>query len=218
MQIGKPSFKKCSHCGQQTAYYPGPYFLHLYEFTEWSDGETFEELPRLKNTNLQKCNLCNKFYWFTQKLGGMSFEDYVQAAEYFENKYSIMNSINFIYKVRNKKRLIYIRTNILRKYNDQIRIHPLSKGDKTKTLITVEDKETFGNNAKILIDLLTEINSDDFFLIAELNRNIGNFEEAKRILNQLPNCNKKKLLLKEIELENCEVITVTQPRNKDKEI
>lgn len=218
MQIGNPSYKKCPNCGQQIAYYPGPYFLHLYEFTEWSDGETFEQLPNLKNTNLQKCNLCNKFYWFTQKLGGMSFEDYVQAAEYFETKYAIRNSINFIYNLRNKKRLIYIRTNILRKYNDQIRIHPLSKGDKTKTVITVKDKETFENNAKILIDLLTEINSDDLFLIAELNRNIGNFEEAKRILNQLPNCNKKELLLNEIELENCEVITVTQPRYKDKVI
>jgi hypothetical protein len=89
MQIGNPSYKKCPHCGQQIAYYPGPYFIHHYEFTEWSDGETFEELPCLKNTYLQKCNLCNEFYWFTQKLGGMSFEDYVYAAEYFENKYSI---------------------------------------------------------------------------------------------------------------------------------
>lgn len=210
MQIGKPSYKKCPHCEQQIAYYSGPYFLHSYEFIEWSDGETFEYLPSLKNTNLQKCDSCNKFYWFTQKLGGMSFEDYVQAAEYFENKYSVKKSINFIYRLRNKKRLIYIRTNILRKYNDQIRIHPLSKGDKIKTPISIEKKIIFENNSKVLIDLLTEIKSDDFFLLAELNRNIGNFEESKRILDQLPNCNKKDLLLKEIKIKNCDVITVIQ--------
>ncbi|WP_297511180.1 hypothetical protein [Flavobacterium sp.] len=214
MQIGNPSYKKCPHCGQQIAYYPGPYFIHHYEFTEWSDGETFEELPCLKNTYLQKCNLCNEFYWFTQKLGGMSFEDYVQAAEYFENKYSVKKSINFIYRLRNKKRLIYIRTNILRKYNDQIRIHPLSKGDKTKPSMSVEKKVLFENNAKILIELLTEIKSDDFFLLAELNRNIGNFEEAKRILNQIPSSYKKDLLFQEINKKNCEVITVTQTSPK----
>jgi RNase adaptor protein for sRNA GlmZ degradation len=140
----------------------------------------------------------------------MSFEDYVKAAEYFENKYSVKKSINFIYRLRNKKRLIYIRTNILRKYNDQIRIHPLSKGDKTKPSMSVEKKEIFENNAKILIELLTEIKSDDFFLLAELNRNIGNFEEAKRILNQIPSSYKKDLLFQEINKKNCEVITVTQ--------
>ena len=62
-----------------------------------------------------------------------------------------------------------------------------------------------------MIDLLTEINSEDLFLLAELHRNIGEFDKAKRILYQLPDSHKKELLLNQIEKKNCDVITVISP-------
>jgi hypothetical protein len=215
MQIGKPSFTLCFYFGHIKIRGVGRSFVHKYGLTEWSDGAKFEELPSLEKTKLQRCELCIQFYWSSQRFGGLCFEDHVEAVDYFEKKFSRNNIVNYINKLKNKKRLIYIRTKILQQYNDQIRIHPLSNGDLTKKTIPVEIKKIFVDNAKILIDLLTKTNSDNFFLLAELHRNIGNFEDSKRILNQLPNCRKKELLLKEIELENCDVIKVIQPLLKE---
>lgn len=58
MQIGKSSFKLCPHCGENNPYFSGPFFINVYELTEWSDGETFQELPNLKKSQLQKCYYC----------------------------------------------------------------------------------------------------------------------------------------------------------------
>jgi tetratricopeptide (TPR) repeat protein len=214
MQIRKPSYKKCPYCGHKNEYYSGPFPVYYLGLTEWSDGETFHEVPSLKKTKLQKCDSCNQFYWFKQISGGLSFEDYVQAAAHFEYEYSEMTINNRINRLRNKKRLLYIRLNILKKYNDQIRIHPLTNGHTIKKTIPPYKKEVFTKNVKVLIDLLNDIKSNDYFLFAELYRYIGDFDKAKEALKKLRESNKKQLLLKAIELENREVITIKQPNIK----
>ena len=88
MQIGNPNYKTCPHCGAKEEYFPGPYFVNVYELTEWSDGVTFQELPSLEETELQQCYTCNQFYWFTHKGGGLPLEGYLKAAKYFEKEYS----------------------------------------------------------------------------------------------------------------------------------
>lgn len=211
MQIGEPSYKKCPYCGQKNEYFSGPFFVNFYGLTEWSDGETFRELPSLKETKLQKCDSCNQFYWFKQKLGGMSLEEYIQAIEYYENEFSKNTLINFINRLKNKRRLLYIRLNILRRYNDQFRVHPLSKGESIQSHKPKVYEAEFIDNAKSLIGLLTEIKPDFHFLIAELYRNIGEFEKAKEALGKLSDGDLKKLLLIEIEHKNCNVIIIKQP-------
>ena len=214
MQIGRLTFRRCPHCGKNIEYSSGRFFVHYYGLTEWSDGETFEELPSLKKTELQKCHFCNNFFWFKQKLGGMQFKDYCDALIFFENLYSKKTIIDFLFPNRNKKRLLYIRLNILRKYNDKIRVHPLSKGEKISELIHENDKNIFINNAIKLIELLKIFEPDNNFLISELYRNIGLFEESKAELNKVYDVNKKNLLLKEIENKNRDVIIIKQPKTK----
>ncbi|MEI6265931.1 MAG: hypothetical protein WCP74_12595 [Sphingobacteriia bacterium] len=211
MQIGSPSYRKCPHCGKKIEYYSGPFFVHYHGLTEWSDGETFEELPSLKVTELQKCYFCNNFFWFRQMLGGMHFKDYCDALIFFEKLYSKKTIIDFVFPNRNKKRLLYIRLNILRKYNDRIRIHPLSNGEKKAKPIHENDKNIFINNAIELIELLKILEPDNNFLISELYRNIGSFEESKAELNKVYDENKKRLLLREIENKNRDVIIIKQP-------
>lgn len=191
MQIGRLTFRRCTYCGKNIEYSSGRFFVHYYGLTEWSDGETFEELPSLKKTELQKCHFCNNFFWFKQKLGGMQFKDYCDALIFFENLYSKKTIIDFLFPNRNKKRLLYIRLNILRKYNDKIRVHPLSKGEKIAELIDENDKNIFINNAIKLIELLKIFEPDNNFLISELYRNIGSFEESKAELNKVYDVNKK---------------------------
>ena len=214
MQIGSPSYKKCPHCEKKIEYYSEPFFVDYYGLTEWSDGETFEEMPSLKNTRLQKCQFCNQYYWFTRKLGGMSFEAYVEAAAHFEKEYSRKSLINFLFTSRNKRRLLYIRLNIFRRYNDQIRVHPLVKRDVYKKPIPVEKKNILTNNVKLLIDLVTDIKPDDYLLIAELYRTIGDFERAKNAINKLTDNGLKELISNEIEHKNCDVITIKQLLNE----
>ncbi|ESU22613.1 hypothetical protein FEDK69T_18690 [Flavobacterium enshiense DK69] len=211
MQIGNPSYKICPHCKHKNKFYPGPFHVKYYGLTEWSDGETFEELPNLKKTDLQKCDNCNQFYWFKKMLGGLSFEDYVEAADYFEKKYSLITISNIIYRSINRNRLLYIRLNILRKYNDQIRKHPLANGENSKASIPNEKKEIFINNIKLLLKLLNEIEPNNHLLIAELYRNIGDFEKARTILGKIPDSISKQLLLSEIEKRNCDVIIIQTP-------
>jgi hypothetical protein len=214
MQIGRLIFRKCPHCGKNIEYSSGRFFVHYYGLTEWSDGETFEELPSLKKTELQKCHFCNNFFWFRQKLGGMQFKEYCDALIFFEKLYSKRTIINFIFSNRNKNRLLYIRLNILRKYNDKIRVHPLSKGEKIAEPIHENDKNIFISNAIKLIELLKIFEPDNNFLISELYRNIGLFEESKAELNKVHDENKKNLLLREIENKNRDVIIIKQPKTK----
>lgn len=108
----------------------------------------------------------------------MSFHDYVAAANYFEKKYSKKTLLNFIFKSRNKKRLLYIRLNIVKRYNDKIRIHPLSSNEQ-RDPISERDTKIFIENTIPLINLLTDVSPNDYFMIGELYRNIGEFDKAK---------------------------------------
>ena len=121
MIIGKASYRICPHCWSLNSYFKGPFFLHLYGLTVWSDGEAFCAVPNTEINKLQKCDSCNKFYWFEHTLGQLSFEDYLKALEYFQNKYAKKNLFNQIFNVRNNERIYYIRLNILKRYNDSIR-------------------------------------------------------------------------------------------------
>lgn len=211
MQTGKLSYRKCPHCGKKREYYSGPFFVHYHGLTEWSDGEIFKEFPSLKETELQKCEFCNNFIWHRQKLGGMEFKDYCDALYFYENLYSKRTIFSLVFPKQNKKRLLYIRLNILRRYNDRIRIHPLSEGEKVSRPINENDEIIFIDNAKKLIELLKIFKTDNHFLISELYRNIGLFEESKAEIAKIYDENKKRILLREIENMNRDVIIIKQP-------
>jgi hypothetical protein len=141
----------------------------------------------------------------------MTFKDYCDALIFYENLYSKKTIISRIFHKRNKKRLLYIRLNILRKYNDRIRINPLSKGEKESKPIDENDKFIFIKNANKLIELLKLLEPDNHFLIAELYRNIGSFEASKAEVDKIYDENKKRILLREIENKNRDVIIIKQP-------
>ena len=213
-------FKECSHCKHQNEYPTkvggGGIGEHGYI---WSDHIDF--LTRPNHSKVQRCLLCKSFFWDEWKTVRESFQFHVEALKYFERKYLLTNIFGFInkfifgrdMKLINKESLIYVRTYILETYNDQKRefiVNSISNVDVQKNKTSEKDKKIFEDNAKKLINLLNEINSTDLFLIAELYRNIGEFDEAKRILNQLPDSYKKELLLKEIEKRNCDVIIINK--------
>lgn len=217
MQLGESSYKQCSECDKFIEFRTGPFFVHHYGLTEWSDGETFQELPNLKETKLQRCPHCKKFYWFKQKLGGLTFNEYYEALLFFEKKYSTRSIKDFLFPnldkyFENKHNLLYIRLNILRTFNDRIRIHPLrGVPDIKQNPINKIEKIIFLENAQKLIKLLEELEPNNYILISELYRNLGLFEKSKNTLKSVEDENIKFLLLNEIKRNNRDVIILKQP-------
>ena len=190
MQIGKPSYFKCPVCKTITEFYPGPYYVHIYEFTQWSDGETFKELPEIPSANkylLHKCSHCNSYLWISSISYNLTFDKI---------------------KKSNDAKLFYIRHQILRTYNNYIRKYPSDIFNRYKQTISPEKKEIFITNAKLLIEMYYKIDPTNYLMIAELYRNIGDFDSAINVLEMLPNCLNKHLLLEEIKLKNCDVIKI----------
>ncbi len=208
MQIGKPSYKICPHCWKINQYHRGPFFIHYFGLTVWSDGETFEELPSRIKTKLQKCHSCNKFYWFEQKLGGMSSDDYEKAVKHYQYKYSKKSIVNLFFNRRNKRRLLYLRLKIIQSYNDAIREHPLNNSKSKKIIISESERRIFEENVKLLISLLNELKSNDHLLLSELHRYLGDFEKAKEEIDKVEDDNIKKQILGEIQAKNRDVITL----------
>ena len=211
MQIGDPSYKRCPHCGVNNEYYQGPFFVKYYGLTEWSDGKTFQELPRLEKSKLQKCKSCSQYYWFTQNLGGMSFEDYVEAFKYFQEKYSQKTIVNIIFHFRNRRRLLYLSLKILRSYNDSIREHPLNYGARGKTAKSEDERIKFEENAKLLIPLLKAIEPNNHLLIAEVYRNLGDFKSAENEIQNIKDKTVKELILTQIQNKNRDVVIIKSP-------
>ena len=224
-------FKECPHCKHRNEYPTKVGGGGIGELGYiWSDHIDFSTRPN--HSKVQRCLLCKSFFWDDYKDDRESFQFYVEALKYFERKYVLTNIFGFVNKfiygrekkLLNKENLIYVRTYILRSYNVQIReyqVNSISNVDAPKKTKSEKDKILFVDNAKKLIHLLKQIDSKDLFLLAELYRNIGDFEEASRILNQLPDSYKKELLLKEIEKRNSDVIiineiTVPIPTKKNK--
>ena len=213
-------FKECPHCKHRNEYPTKVGGGGIGELGYlWSDHIDYS--TRSYHSKVQRCLFCKSFFWDDNKTVIESFQFYVEALKYFERKYLLTTIFGFINKfifgrekkLLNKENLIYVRTYILRSYNDQKRefiVNSISNIDVPKNKTSEMDKKIFEDNAKKLIHLLNEINSDDFFLLAELHRNIGEFDEAKRLLNQLPDSYKKELLLKEIEKRNCDVIIINE--------
>jgi ribosomal protein L32 len=201
MQIGDPKIKICPNCGHENIYYPGPFFVHLSRHIVWSDGVQSRETPSLKESRLQKCPNCHKFYWHKRKLGGLSFTEYLDALNIYEKKYIIKQRIFKEYR----DRVIYIRFNIWRTYNSFLRPHPYQEEcEPVKVNINQDWTKAYIKNAKELIKLLSTDNKNTLY-IAELYRNIGDFDNAKNTLERLKDDESKQIkdvLLKEIALKN----------------
>jgi hypothetical protein len=137
---------------------------------------------------ITKCNKCQKIFWVSEakKIGSYEFnvpfdhkewEDVqrVSFLSYLEY-YSVLNT-NLI---RSKSDEIFIRTRILWEYNDSYR-----KGRTTHE--SEEGKMIKKENIEVLLALLDKTNENQKLFMAELYRNIGQFEESLALLNTINN-------------------------------
>lgn len=152
----------------------------------YSDGKRVAPmLPEFPD--LTKCKKCNTFFWLS-KIKVFEKEDWfdidnsqwegVDSAEFLEIE-DYFNAINQG-AFENKDEELLIRQRIWWSYNDRIRDGLDIFNDKSDELRWTE-------NIQILKTLLDPSDINQRIMIAEINRNIGDFETCIKIIQSIDN-------------------------------
>ena len=165
---------------------------------QWSDGKItapmYPEFPELV-----LCKRCDNFFWVRQAFLGGPFSDHEAETKQERIEYLEFPTFHQYFKaldtINNEK---YIRTRIWYSFNDYFR-----KGKEDQ--ITQDMMELNNENLEKLLDLVRESYDDDFVIKAEILRNLGRFEESRKMLEKVkdPELQEaREKYLSEIEKEN----------------
>jgi hypothetical protein len=200
---------KCPNCGnllKNSSLMSGNTFGTII----FSDGKRVAPmLPKFPN--LTKCKKCNTFLWLSKlgKIGSYRKRDETKPewenadnVEFLEiNDYFDMLKLGVF---DNKSEENKIRREIWWAYNDRRR-------DGKEMFVDENDKLKWQENCLKLIDLLDFSDMNQRIMIAEINRNLGNFEKAIEIISSVKN-NKfdwlKEKLLAACKEKNMQVIVL----------
>jgi hypothetical protein len=204
---------KCPHCGnflKNSSLLSGNTFCALL----YSDGKQVARmLPEFPN--LTKCKKCDSIFWLSEieEIGecewsgednipqdwkNAPFAEFLSINDLFraltENSIKKRKtlirqiaeflSINDLFRALTKnsikKRETLIRQMIWQKFNDRVRV------GKDTLFVEQNEKDLWESNCNALINLLNINNNNQKIMIAELYRNIGQFEKCLKIINELP--------------------------------
>lgn len=211
--IIRPIFFKCPNCGA----YLQSYDLesgNMFGGAVYSDGDAIYPMLR-KSPNLTKCEKCNRIIMLNQ-LEEVS-EDVIRQLQEKESQRPLWNiiidtilgtkesfccyecehlEISDLYKAVElfPEYELHIRLRIWRAYNKSMQ--PIIGGPR-QFVVDVQSEE-YQNNCLALLNILRKNHPEEHILMAELNRNLGNFEEC---LNVIRGSNKRGDLEKIIERE-----------------
>ncbi len=184
----------------------------------YSDGKSIKPMAP-EFPIITKCTDCKNIFWikdakqigsYEHRLFGDGDEENTKK-EWKEaesaSKLSVYDLISVLGTeiTKTKDLEIYIRERIWWGFNDRVR--------DNKILFTSEkDKMLYTENIKNYIPLLDSNNINDLFTIAELYRNIGNFEKCKELLNEIKDDEVnwiKDYFLEKCELEGSTIFEIT---------
>ena len=183
MQPGPIQVYKCPNCGNKVmngTIASGNTFGSIL----YSDGKNVS--PNFPDSpDIAKCSKCDTIFWlrkanefemvnyFNPIIQKFKAEDKARFFTLYEYVGALDSTI-----IKSKVDERDIRSAIWWRFNDRVR--------KGEPLFTSEkDKEIWENNTKRLIELLDITDIDQKISIAELNRNLGNFEKCLEILNSI---------------------------------
>lgn len=152
----------------------------------FSDGKRivrmFPEFP-----NLTKCKKCDTIFWLskleaigTYKSANPDNPKWQKAdlAEFLDiDEYNIAIKTGV---AENKKEELFIRQRIWWAYNDRYR-------NDCKIFIDEDDELNWRANVNELMNLLDQTDISHSIILAELNRNLGNFEKCISIIESIDN-------------------------------
>ena len=189
----------CPSCGnliKKTSLMSG----NTFNSTLYSDGKRISPmLPELPE--LTKCTKCASILWFSKlkelgkhKLGD---EDNLQWKNADEAKFLTVNDYFVALNnglVKNSGDALFIRRKIWRAYNDRVR-------NGNNLFESVNDEIRWKENCAELIKLLDQSDLNQRIMIAELKRNLGDFEGCLEIVNRIEE--KELKWLKDIFIAEC---------------
>ncbi len=173
----------------------------------YSDGKTIAPmLPEFPH--LSKCKKCDKIFWVSdlKEIGTFEWGD-------LDSKWQNADNLEFLgiddhFKAleagiaKNKQEELFIRVRIWWAYNDRTR-------KRMKIFEDTNDELRWNDNANILLKLFNQSDINEKIMAAELNRNMGNYENCIEIFQSIENNGLdwiKKLLINECEQKNRWVI------------
>lgn len=174
---------QCPHCGNFLAR-ESLISGNTVDAKFYSDGRRIAPmLPRFPN--LVKCKKCNNFLWLN-KMKEVGTRDRWKSQD---SEWQNVSRVAFLGiddyfgalecgMASDKMDEIYIRGEIWWAYNDRLR-----KGEKI--FISERDQQRWRENCIQLMKLFDDSNEQQRLIIAEINRNLGNFEECENIMSTI---------------------------------
>jgi hypothetical protein len=172
-----PKVIECPHCSKK-ALKRGLISGNTIGAIFWSDGKMEASmLPEFPE--VVKCKYCSKFYWIenAKVVGTLSFEEKLSTSLKYvsfpsSDEYKELLTSDVIKKDEEER---YVRIRLWWSLND-----PVRGKDEGKT--SVPNWDLFKSNLNQLLQLLSNEIPRDRIMMAEINREMGNFNKAIEIL------------------------------------
>lgn len=208
MQFGPNYIYKCPNCGslliRETLLSGNTIRAKVY-----SDGKTIAPmLPEFPD--LTKCEKCDHIFWLSKlnKIGSIELDDLIKNPEWQNTEFAQFLGIDDYFKAlesgvaENEEEVLFIRQQIWHAYNDRVRW-----GENL--FVDENDEIKWKENCYTLISLLDQSDLNASIMIAELKRNLGDFDSCLDILNKIDHEKYKwikDILVRECALKNKNVI------------
>lgn len=176
--IYKVDLYKCPHCGALKVLHSS-YGYNISGVVHWSDSKKF--YPQIqKPSYIQHCSSCGRYFFIEEEtlyktdiyssldvaLGNLSYHSLREAFKQLSPT------------GRNERQ---IRLMLLHAHND---LYGGCEGVKPRAKASIEEQQFFEYNVRALISMANIKDPYDRLLISELYREIGEFEEAIRLLRE----------------------------------
>lgn len=175
MILATPNILKCPHCGGLStigAIRSG----NNIGMVVWSDSKRYAPmLPR--PSAVQRCPSCKRYFFLDRNLVVGSCKSFFTPSSWGHLSYASLKEAFEELQPTGEKEIL-LRTLILQGYND---LYGGCPGTKSPSEAPAEERLYFEQNAQRLIELVSE----NKVFCAELHRELGEFEEALALLNNI---------------------------------
>ncbi|MDR2683829.1 MAG: hypothetical protein LBB53_00410 [Prevotellaceae bacterium] len=152
----------------------------------YSDGK--QNAPMLPEfPNLTKCEKCDSIFWLSdlKEIGEIDcWGEESNNKEWANAPYAEFLNIKDLFRAldenKDDKKVVYIQLMIWRTFNDRVR-------QNNNLFIDESEKNLWIENCNSLIKLLDKNDVNEQIMIAELYRNLGQFENCMEIIDSLSN-------------------------------
>lgn len=156
----------------------------------FSDGKLDDMLPEFPD--LTKCNKCDKIFWLSKlkEIGTYDIRyEYIKSDWENAENAEFLNIEDYFRALdeglaENKQEELYIRQQIWWLYNDRVRSHRIEINGESM-FFDETDELKYRENCNRLISLLDQSDLNQRIMIAELKRNLGDFEGCLEIIKNI---------------------------------